>query len=155
MFLSVKRILPIMACLLFIFANFTFASSKDDAIKIVNSAGSFYAKNGAQLTLAEINKPKGKFVKGELYVFSYDLNGTNTAHPFNVKLIGKNFLDKPDAGGKFYRREILEGAKKNGSGWVDYLYKDPVSGSIDKKLTYYKLFGDIILCAGIYGEDKK
>jgi signal transduction histidine kinase len=133
-----------------LFSSIASADSKQDAINMVNSAATYYEKNGTQATIAEINKPKGMFVKGNLYVFAYDLNGTNIAHPFNPKLIGKNFLDKTDASGKTYRRDILNGAKKNGSGWVDYLYKAPESGRTEKKATYYKLVGDMILCAGIY-----
>jgi hypothetical protein len=53
-----------------------------------------------------------------------------------------------------YRRDILTGAKATGSGWVDYLYKEPTSGRIERKSTYYKRAGDIILCAGIYQSDK-
>jgi signal transduction histidine kinase len=148
-FIYIKRFL-LLAVLTGLFATTVFASNKQDAINLVNTASNFYKKNGLKATVAEINNPKGLFVKGNLYVFAYDLSGTNIAHPFNPKLIGKNFLDKTDASGKTYRREILNGAKSSGSGWVDYLYKDPKSGRTEKKSTYYKLEGDMILCAGIY-----
>ena len=117
---------------------------------MVAAAVEFQTKNGSKKALAELNRPDGTFVKGELYVFAYDLLGVIVAHPINPKLVGKNLYEVPDANGKLFRREIVEGAKKQGSGWVDYVYKVPGSTKTEAKTTYYKLGGDIIFCAGVY-----
>lgn len=68
----------------------------------------------------------------------------------NPKLIGKNLVVLPDADGKLFRKEIVEEARKNGKGWVDYRYNNPNNGNIEKKSTYYTKMGDVILEAGIY-----
>ncbi len=65
------------------------------------------------------------FDKGELYVFAYDLRGIMVAHPKNSALIGQNLLNESDAEGKLFRREIVQRAMSQGSGWVDYIYLNP------------------------------
>ncbi len=150
---SVRTMGPILfaaALLLFSQSALTGEKEKKEAVKIVESAARFLDKEGRDATLAELSKPKGQFVKGELYVFAYDLTGTNVAHPKNPKLIGKNLYDLPDADGKFFRREIIDTAKTKGQGWSDYKFKNPETGQIEAKTTYFKRVGDLVLCAGVY-----
>ncbi len=148
-----KKILTVLLMSLFV-VSLAFAAGQTDQAKIakamVDEAISLFNANGKEKTLAEISNPKGKFVKGELYVFAYDLNATVIAHPVNPKLIGKALIDVPDADGKLFRREIAELAKSKGSGWVDYKYKNPVSNKIEDKTTLIQKVGDVIICCGIY-----
>ncbi len=122
----------------------------DQAKAMVDEAVSFLQANGEEKALAELNNPKGKFVKGELYVFAYDLNAVVVAQPVNPKLLGKNLMEVPDADGKLFRKEIVEVAKSKGVGWVDYKYKNPESGKMEHKTTYLKKASDIVICCGIY-----
>lgn len=125
------------------------AGEKEDAIQLVGDAAAALGKDKAAAT-AEIGNPKGRFVKGELYVFAYDLGGTMVAHPINPKLVGKNLLDVPDAGGKMFRKEILDGIKASGSATVDYKYKNPQNGAIENKVSYCRKAADLAVCAGYY-----
>lgn len=125
-------------------------TEKKEAVRMVEMAAGFLGKRGREATLAELSRPNGQFVKGQLYVFAYDLTGTNLAHPKNPKLIGKNLYDLPDADGKFFRREIIDTAKTKGQGWSDYKFKNPETGQIEAKTTYFKRVGDLVLCAGVY-----
>lgn len=142
----VKKI-AVFLCLL---AFAAFASPKDDAIALVKDAEKFIKANGKEKALQEMSKPDGKWVKGELYVFAYDLQAVMVAHPKNPKLVGKNLMEVPDVDGKLFRKDIVELAKAKGSGWVDYKYKNPETGKIEDKTTYLLKVGDIILCCGIY-----
>jgi len=126
------------------------ATPKEDASALVNEAAKFLKANGKEKALQEINKPDGKWVKGELYVFAYDFSGVIVAHPKNPKLVGKNMLEVPDVDGKLFRKDIVEAAKSKGSGWVDYKYKNPENGKIEEKTTFLLKAGDVILCCGIY-----
>jgi len=126
------------------------ASPADQAKAMVEEAVAFFNANGKQKTLTEISTPKGKWVKGELYVFAYDLNGVVVAHPINPKLIGKNLIDVPDAAGKTFRKDIAEVAKTKGTGWVDYKYKNPSTNKIEDKSTFLMKAGDVIICCGTY-----
>ena len=126
------------------------ATPAEEAKAMVEEAVTFVNAQGKEKALAEINNPKGKFVKGELYVFAYNLNAVVIAHPINPKLIGNDLTDVPDANGKMFRKEIIELARTKGLGWVDYKYKNPVTNKIENKTTYFKKAGDMIFGCGTY-----
>jgi polar amino acid transport system substrate-binding protein len=57
----------------------------DEAVAYVNN-------NGMEKALQEFNNPTGSFVRGDLYIFAYDFNGTCLAHPINPELVGQTGL---------------------------------------------------------------
>jgi cytochrome c len=134
------------------------AFSADDsaaAIAMVDKGTAFLAKNGKEALITAINAKNPEFVNETTYLTMRAMDGTQLAHPTNPKLIGKNMVVLPDADGKLFRKEIIEGAQKTGKGWVDYRYNNPANGQVEKKTTYfYKASdgktGDVILEAGIY-----
>jgi cytochrome c len=142
------KLLPIAVAAALV-STTVWAGEKEDAQKMVNDAAAAIAKDKAA-TLSEIGNPKGRFIKGEIYVFAYDLAGTMVAHPINPKLVGKPLLDIPDAAGKMFRKEIIDGVKASGTATVDYKYKNPQTGAIEDKVTYCKKADDLAVCAGYY-----
>jgi signal transduction histidine kinase len=137
---------------LFAFAGMSYASGKDDAKFLVRKAVAYVKYQGKEKAIAEINKPRGMFDKGETYVFAYDLQGVMVAHPKNPTLIGKNLIAVPDSEGKLFRKEIVEKANSKGSGWVDYVYLNPETKEYEHKTTYCQKEGDLIVCCGAYKE---
>jgi cytochrome c len=135
---------------LFSFAVLSYAADRDDAKALVKRAAAYVKYQGKEKALAEISTSKGMFDKGELYVFAYDLQGVMLAHPKNPALIGQNLIAVPDTEGKLFRKEIVEKAKSQGSGWVDYVYLNPETNKQEHKTTYFQKVGDIILCCGVY-----
>lgn len=138
-----------LGALLSAVASVTWAAAKEEAVKMANEAAVAMAKDKAA-TIAEINKPKGRFIKGETYVFVLDMSGVVLANPTNAKLIGKNLLDFPDASGKLFRKEIIDGVKASGTATVEYLYKNPVSGATEEKVSYCKRAAEVAVCSGYY-----
>ena len=132
------------------FAVLSCAADRDDAKALVKRAAAYVKYQGKEKALAEISTPKGMFDKGDLYVFAYDLQGVMLAHPKNPALIGQNLIAVPDTEGKLFRKEIVEKAKSQGSGWVDYVYLNPETNKQEHKTTYFQKVGDIILCCGVY-----
>lgn len=128
--------------------------TKADAQAMVDKAAAYLKANGKDKLLAAVNTKGGQFHQGELYVFVYDGSATILAHPINPGLVGKNTLEVPDVAGKFYRKEIVELAKSKGSGWVDYMYKNPASGKTEPKTAYIQKSGELILVAGVYRPEK-
>jgi signal transduction histidine kinase len=124
--------------------------TREEARMLVEEAVAYLNAHGVQQTIAEIDKRDGMFVKGDLYVFAYDLDGVVVAHPIKPDLIGVKLLGKPDSTGKLFRDEIMALAKTQGSGWVDYTYEHPVTKEQTPKTTYIRRIGDLILCAGAY-----
>ena len=80
----------------------------------------------------------------------FDKTGTVLAHPAMPALVGKNQVAEPDVDGKLFRKEILEVAEKQGSGWVNYKFKNPANGEVQAKTSYVKKQGALILLAGAY-----
>jgi signal transduction histidine kinase len=125
--------------------------TEKDAIAMAERGAAFMKANGKEALMKKLAVKDPEFVQGELYVDMRDINtGIVIAHPINPSIVGKNLTDVPDASGKVYRREIIELAAKQGKGWVDYMYKNPVSGKIEPKTTYILRVGDVVLEAGIY-----
>lgn len=126
------------------------ADDKETAVKMVKAAVAYIAANGEEKGLDALNNPNGEFVKGELYVFAYDMNGVLLANSFRQNLLGQNLLDVPDSSGKKFRREIIELAKTKGSGWVDYSYQNPKTKQLEQKTTYLEKVGDLVVCCGVF-----
>ena len=125
------------------------SNPKKDAEGLVKKAVAFFKAHGKEKTFAEINNPKGQFVKGELYIFVNDFNGISLAHGGNQKLIGKNMLGLKDSDGKPFIQEFIKAAKQGG-GWVDYKWNNPVTKKIEAKSSYIEPAGDIYFGCGIY-----
>jgi len=145
-----KSIAFVVLIVLSSFTVLAHASDTDDAKALVKQAAAYVKYQGKEKALVEISTPKGMFDKGELYVFAYDLQGVMLAHPKNASLIGQNLINVPDTEGKLFRKEIVEKAKSQGSGWVDYIYLNPETKREEHKTTYFQKVGDIIICCGVY-----
>jgi len=146
-----KSMILVLICLFAMAA--VYAAEKatpEEAKKMVEQAVAYLKANGKGKALQEFNKADGKFVKGELYVFAYDMNGVIVAQPMNPQNVGKNLLNEPDSKGKLFRKEINELAKTKGSGFVDYTYPNPVTKQEEPKTTYIRKVGDLIICCGAY-----
>jgi signal transduction histidine kinase len=126
------------------------ADDKETAVKLVKAAVAYIAANGEDKGLDALNNPKGEFVKGELYVFAYDLSGIMLANSFKQSLIGQSVIDVPDSAGKKFRREIIELAKSKGSGWVDYQSQNPKTKQVEQKTTYFEKAGELVLGCGVF-----
>lgn len=130
----------------------------DDAVvKLVNTTAAAVEKNSSD-TFRRINAGEAPYRDAEdagLYAFVYDENLTIVAHADNIQVVGTNVKGKTDVTGKTFRDEILEGALKNGTGWVDYVYMHPVQTNLYYKTTYYRLTQgsdgkSYIVCSGNY-----
>jgi len=130
--------------------NGTFTSNAS-LVSFVDSAVAFAKTNGREKALAEFSNPNGSFVRGELYIYAYDFNGTTLAHPFNPEKIGVNRLNETDAQGGLFIKNLRDMAR-NGSGFVRFSYINPAHNrSVESKLGYVERVDDTWwLGSGIY-----
>ncbi|SDC77823.1 Methyl-accepting chemotaxis protein (MCP) signalling domain-containing protein, partial [Desulfurella multipotens] len=86
------------------------------------------------------------------YIFVVDRDGILLADRADPSLEGKNVLDFKDANGKYIFKEIISTALKQGSGYVEYNFKNPSTNKIDRKVTYVRYDKDFgfILGTGFY-----
>ncbi len=122
-----------------------------DAVAMAERAASFHMANGKNELIRQITAKHPDFVQGSLYIYVRDYaSGVNIAHPYNQSIVGRNLDEVPDTNGKLYRKDIIAVAKKDGKGWVDYMYKNPESLRVEPKTAYVLRSGDVVLVAGVY-----
>lgn len=127
--------------------------TQDQVVATVKKAIAFYKANGRAKAIAEFNNKDGQFAKGEDYVDIHDLNGVCLAHPTAPEVVGTNRMEQKDLNGKYWIKDIIEATKKGEtSGWVSYVRKNPVSGRMQDKRSYWELHDGLIFKAGLYIE---
>lgn len=97
-----------------------------------DSPGSFRSINAGEAPYRDPGNPA-------LYVFVYDDNTTMVAHADNKLLVGVNYKGRTDVTGKPLHDEIIAGATKNGTAWVEYIYMNPVETNLYYKTTYCRM----------------
>ncbi len=89
------------------------------------------------------------------YIFAADLEAVNVINPARPDLIGKSMAQVKDGNGKFFAVEMVNVAKSQGEGVVEYSF--PRSGQSDPapKASYVKLFAPwkIFISTGVYIDD--
>jgi cytochrome c len=132
-------------------ASVTFAApTKDEAKAWVKKAVAYYQTHGKTKALAEFSNPKGQFVKGDLYIYVFDLNAKLLAHPHLTAMVGQDFTKIKDPEGKPFPLDIVKGAKEKGSGWVDYKWQNPVTKKVEPKTVYFEKVDDVVIASGAY-----
>jgi cytochrome c len=144
----------VCTCICMLTTGFVYAAERGtakEAQDLVEKAIAYYKSNGKDMAFAAINDPKGQFTKKDLYVYVIDLTSNiMLAHGANKALIGKNMVEIRDAKGKQFQKEMAQGAKTKGKGWVDYSWTNPETKKIGAKSTYYQREGDMYFACGIY-----
>ncbi|KIZ44877.1 histidine kinase [Rhodopseudomonas palustris] len=149
---SVSRLTSVVAvAALTVSAMPVFAgANKEQAIAIVKEAVTLIKADGADKAYPTLSDKTGPFVKGDLYVVVYQLDGKVLAHGSNAKFIGKDLIDAQDVDGKLYVKERVELAAKNPSFWQEYKFVNPVSKKVEPKEMYCERLDNTAVCAGIY-----
>jgi len=127
------------------------SSNKTELVSFVESAVAYVQKNGKDKALKEFSNKTGSFVNGDLYIYAYDFNGTNIAHPFKPDWIGKNKLDVTDSNGVPFIKNLINVAKE-GKGFTYFIFPNPAHGNRDEfKIAYVmKVDDNWWLGSGIY-----
>jgi cytochrome c len=145
----------VFSCLLFlmlIIPNGTQAATLEEAQALAKEAAEYVKTNGKEKGIAEIGDPKGKFVKGDIYVVIQDFNGINLANPMQPKVAGMNHLELKDVNGKYFIKDMIEIAKTKGSGWSEYYWSNPATQKVQMKKSWIQRVEgtDMYVLCGIY-----
>jgi len=117
----------------------------------VGEAIAYAGTVGKEEALQEFNDKNGTFVRGDLYIYAFDYNGTTLALPFQPQLIGTDLSGLQDPFGVNYTRvEIL--LAQHGGGFIFYHYADPSQNmTVEPKMSYVQKVDDTWwLGAGVY-----
>ena len=77
---------------------------------------------------------------GTGYIFIYDFNGTNLSDPLHLDNIGRNLLEFQDPNGVYVIKELIDISQKPQGGFVEYMWKKPVTEVPTAKISYAKSF---------------
>ncbi len=100
--------------------------------------------------LAAFNR-QGEFIQGDLYVYAISTTGVLLASGGSSSvLIDRIVLGLSDVDGKLIFKEMLEIAQNKGSGTLEYRWLNRVDHKVERKVTYFKKVGDVIIAVGYY-----
>ncbi len=132
------------------------SSEVKDAIEsFVRNAADSARKAGKEAALREFNDRNGSFVRGPLYVYAFDYNGTCLALPYQPQLVGTDLSGLTDRYGVSFTRIEIELARQGG-GWIYYHYPNPAqNGTVEPKISYVTPVDDTWwIGAGVYPSDE-
>jgi methyl-accepting chemotaxis protein len=123
--------------------------SADEALELVQRALAVYKTHG-QRALAMITEQARDFVDRDMYVFAFDRDGYYRALSGKPEKVGTAVKDNPGVdGAKLVQDAFTQAAR--GGGWVDYVFTNPKTGSVDLKTSYVvPVSENMILGCGIY-----
>lgn len=111
-----------------------------EVIALVNITAADIGRNTPD-TFRRINAGEAPYKSPEhpdLYVFVYDTNVTLVASGDNIRQVGVNYHGKTDVTGRPFRDEIVTAAIADGTGWVEYVYSNPLQTGVFYKNTYFR-----------------
>jgi cytochrome c len=98
-----------------------------------------------------INQLHGPFSEDDLYVFVVDLKDDRfRAHGIYRDLIGSDALALHDPSGRPIIQDMIAAVAKADQAEVDYLWPNPVTGSVENKHTYVRKIGGLLVGVGYY-----
>jgi polar amino acid transport system substrate-binding protein len=126
-------------------------SARAELVSFLEEARNYTLNNGKDEAFKAFNNPKGEFVRGDMYIFAYDFNGTLLAHPYLHNLIDRNNLDLVDPNGVHFIKNLMEVAKR-GNGFSYNVYPNPSKANqTELKLLYVLKVNDgLWIGSGIY-----
>lgn len=117
---------------------------------LVEQGYKYLQEHGLKASIAEFNKPDGKFIKDDLFLWVVDFDGVIHAYAPNPKNVRKKDglrLRLKDAEGKLFLKDMVTLAQTKGFGWVDYKYMNPKTKKVEQKTTYVRKISDNMLMA--------
>ncbi|OZI37237.1 hypothetical protein CAL29_02070 [Bordetella genomosp. 10] len=112
-------------------------------------AGSLSQAEGKQQALGAI---RGLRYSGDAYFFIVDTNARGIMHPISPELDGKDLSGTTDANGVRFFHDLVDQAKENGAGSVDYVWPKPGSDQPVPKISHGRLFTPWgwVIVSGVY-----
>ncbi|MEO5660587.1 MAG: cache domain-containing protein [Polaromonas sp.] len=126
-------------------------STVEQAKELLGKAVDEVKKAGAGAAIKAFNDPKGRFIRGDLYVFAIGLDdGNYRASGAVPQLSGQNASELHDAAGKPMIQEMIALAKKQGKGQVSYVWLNPATNAVEPKHSVIQRVDDMLLGVGYY-----
>jgi len=104
---------------------------------LVNKAAELIERKG-KLAFSDFRVRGSEWFHDDTYLFSYDLQSNVLLNPAFPAREGTNVAGQKDANGKLFHDAIVQTAKTNGSGWIDYVFPKPGQTQPSQKWAFVK-----------------
>jgi polar amino acid transport system substrate-binding protein len=123
----------------------------DKLTAFLDEATAYVIDSSKEKALLQFNNRSGRFVRGDLYIYAYDFNGTNLAHPIRPDLVRHDQRGLVDINGVAMIKNELALAK-DGGGLMYLVFQNPLHDDREElKLTCIKnVDSNLWLGSGIY-----
>jgi hypothetical protein len=90
---------------------------------MVKRAVEYLKAHGKNRLLEEVNLlDKGQFIERDLYIMVCDVHSYKfIAHGVNVRVLNYDSRLTKDQNGRHYMTEVIDHARKQGEGWIEYV----------------------------------
>ena len=133
------RVLLISVLLLWCSASASMESRSEDSFSIAHDvaikAAGLVKERGVDAARPMFHE-YGEYRFGEIYVSVIDMKGTWLVYPLNLDSEGKNIYNLLDPDGKSVIPDILEIAKTQCQGWIQYRWRNPETNLFRNKRTF-------------------
>ena len=143
-------LLLVMLAVVPLYALAAHRSSEEEAVAMLQKAVAYMDEHGDVAAFEAFNDPDGEFIKGDLYVFVFDMEGNYRASGANPKLVGSSVLDLTDVEGNPVFEKMLEVTKDKGEGSVEYVWLNRQTNQVEDKSSHIQKVGDNIVGVGHY-----
>lgn len=107
----------------------------DDAKSMSIRASELINQKGT-LGIADFSRLEAGFLMKDGYVFCMSMSGVMISHPIRNQLVGQNLYGYQRYGQSFFK-EMVEVAKRDGEGWVEYRWPYPGTSELLRiKMSY-------------------
>ncbi len=127
------------------------APSNETELASFVELAALHAKDvGKNEAIKDFMDRNGSWVKGDLYIFAHDFNGTSLCLPFMPKEVGTDRSNIQNDKGVYINRD-MRAIAFNGSGFYEYDWQNPLTNQSEPKVSYVMKVDDTwYLGAGIY-----
>ncbi len=125
-------------------------TSREELKTFVDEAYSHALVTGREKALRDFMDLNSSWVRGDVYIFAQDFNGTSLCLPYLPDEVGTNRMDIQNDQGVYINRE-MRAIAMNGSGFYGYRWINPITNQSEPKVSYVSKVDDSWwLGAGIY-----
>ena len=130
---------------------YTSRANRKEAQALLDRAVGLLKQSGGDKAFAAFNNPQGGFTHDDQYVFAIGLeDGRYRASGAAPQLNGMDVRGMKDAAGNPLFEDMIGIAKKQGSGTVEYVWRNPATNAVESKHTLVQRVGDVLLGVGYY-----
>jgi signal transduction histidine kinase len=125
-----------------------------EAEAMLAKAVAHYESAGRAQALRDFTARKAPFADRDLYVFCISADRKVASHGGDPKQVGVVFDTLKDVDGKAFGTALWDTGIKPSGGRVEYKWQNPVTGSVEPKVTFVRKAGNDVCGVGAYAAAK-